>query len=101
MSLGSTLALDSRRAARTEAPRTFAPPTRLGKRHMRVIPLLAQGLPNKEIAAKLGVSKQIVGVYNGEIRRILGLNSRLAVALWWLEQAEGRDCDNVRRGAFE
>ncbi len=54
----------------------------LGKREMEVARLVAEGLSNKQIAARLFISDRTVATHVGNILNKLGFNSRAQVATW-------------------
>ena len=54
----------------------------LTKRQGQIISLVAQGLKNKEIAWSLGITEGTVKVYLYKLFRKLGINDRLAMALY-------------------
>jgi DNA-binding NarL/FixJ family response regulator len=54
----------------------------LAKREMEVARLIAEGLSNKQIAARLFISDRTVATHVGHILNKLGVNSRAQVASW-------------------
>jgi ATP/maltotriose-dependent transcriptional regulator MalT len=54
----------------------------LGKRELEVARLVADGLSNKQIAARLFISDRTAATHVGNILNKLGLNSRAQVASW-------------------
>jgi len=54
----------------------------LGKRELDVARLVAEGLSNKQIAARLFISDRTVATHVGNILNKLGFNSRAQVATW-------------------
>lgn len=48
---------------------------------LRLVPLLASGATNAEIARKLGLSKHTVEVYVSEMKSATGSRDRVALAL--------------------
>jgi predicted ATPase/DNA-binding CsgD family transcriptional regulator len=54
----------------------------LGKRELEVARLVADGLSNKQIAARLLISERTVATHVGNILNKLGFNSRAQVAGW-------------------
>ncbi len=54
----------------------------LGKRELEVARLVAEGLSNKQIAARLFISDRTVATHVGNILNKLGFNSRAQVASW-------------------
>lgn len=57
-------------------------PGPLAKREVEVAGLIAQGLTNKEIGARLFISEQTVATHVRNILNKLGFNSRSQVASW-------------------
>lgn len=55
----------------------------LSKREVEVARLIAEGLGNKEIAARLFISERTVTTHVGNILNKLGFDSRVQVAHWW------------------
>jgi DNA-binding NarL/FixJ family response regulator len=55
---------------------------RMTKREREVIELIAEGLSNKEIAARLVISRRTVETHVGNVLDKLGLTSRAQVASW-------------------
>lgn len=58
------------------------PPVKLSPRELEVARLVADGLTNREIAARLFVSERTVDGHLEHIREKLGVNSRAQVAAW-------------------
>lgn len=56
----------------------------LSPRENEVVRLVAEGKPNKIIAADLGLSLGTVKVYMSKIMRKLNVDSRVGVAMWFL-----------------
>jgi predicted ATPase/DNA-binding CsgD family transcriptional regulator len=54
----------------------------LAKRELEVAQLIAEGLSNKQIAARLSISDRTVATHVGHILNKLGFNSRAQVATW-------------------
>jgi DNA-binding NarL/FixJ family response regulator len=60
-------------------------------RQLRIVELVAEGLKNREIAQKLGITNQVIKNYLGTIYAKIGVNNRLELALWYEEQVhEGK-----------
>ncbi|MEU8783464.1 LuxR C-terminal-related transcriptional regulator [Streptomyces sp. NPDC048637] len=57
-------------------------PTPLTRREKEVVDLLAQGLTNKEIAAKLVISPRTAGAHVANLLGKLGFTSRTQIATW-------------------
>ena len=84
VTLPSELAVDVVAAARTtNAPRHSGPPTQpLTRREIEVLGMLAEGLANKNIAARLGISEHTVKTHVASILTKLDAFSRAeAVAI--------------------
>jgi DNA-binding CsgD family transcriptional regulator len=64
----------------TKASNTAAPPSVLAKREAEVAQLVAQGLSNKQIGARLFISEHTVDSHLRKIMFKLGVNSRAQVA---------------------
>ncbi|WP_353238722.1 response regulator transcription factor [Limnohabitans sp.] len=62
--------------AATEDAATPSGPTKLSKRQKQLILMLDQGLSNRDIAEKLGISEHTVKVHFWRLFRRLGVNSR-------------------------
>ncbi len=60
----------------------------LAKRETQVVNLLAEGLPNKEIANKLGISEHTVSNYLFRVYNKLGISSRVELVLYVMRQRE-------------
>ena len=69
----------------------------LTKREMKVLDMVSQGLPNKEIAFRLGVREGTVKAHMGSILRKLGVSSRtkLAIEVSKLQTAASRSRSNA------
>ncbi|WP_432143642.1 LuxR C-terminal-related transcriptional regulator [Streptomyces sp. bgisy084] len=86
------------------APIPEAPPTPLTRRQRQVIELLAQGLTDKQIAAKLVLSPRTVEGHVYRLLAVLGFDSRTQIATWAVEnfapcQGEPDESGSVRPGA--
>jgi two-component system nitrate/nitrite response regulator NarL len=76
---------------RSAAPIRTASPSGmnlLGVRETQVANLVAEGLPNKGIAQRLGISEHTVGNYLFRIYNKLGISSRVELVLYVLKQRE-------------
>jgi non-specific serine/threonine protein kinase len=73
-------------------------PLSLTSRQRQVAELVADGLSNKEIAARLTLSRRTAESHVENILRKLGLTSRTQVAAW---VAAARSADRPSRGALE
>lgn len=56
--------------------------TGLTERERQVVELVAQGLPNKAVAAQLGVSRRTIDAHLGHLFTKLGLSSRAELVAW-------------------
>jgi two-component system nitrate/nitrite response regulator NarL len=70
------------RASDLRPSRPGDPFGRLTPREREVALLVAAGLPNAEIARRLGLSPSTVGTYLQHIRQRLDLRTRLEIAAW-------------------
>jgi DNA-binding NarL/FixJ family response regulator len=71
------------RVARALLPgRAPAPGADLSDREREVLALVAQGLANKQIASRLGISERTVKVHVGNVFRRIGVADRTSAALW-------------------
>jgi DNA-binding CsgD family transcriptional regulator/sugar lactone lactonase YvrE len=61
---------------------------RLSRRELEVSRLVAEGLTNREIAARLFVSERTVDGHLEHVREKLGVNTRAQVAAWVVRQVE-------------
>ena len=68
--------LASAAAPRPPTPAAVAPPTPLTPRELEVLALLAEGLPNKAIAPRLGISEHTVKAHVTAIFAKLGVGTR-------------------------
>jgi DNA-binding NarL/FixJ family response regulator len=84
-----------RAAARRESPldpriaRTLltgqvrpGPAAVLSRRELEVLALVAEGLPNKQIARALGITERTVKVHLGNAFRRIGVRDRTSAAIW-------------------
>ena len=58
----------------------------LTHRQTEIIELLSQGLRNKQIAYRLGVSDATVKAHIAKSMSVTGCNSRISLVLFWLRQ---------------
>jgi DNA-binding NarL/FixJ family response regulator len=73
---------DPRVAGALLPDRTPAPAQELSARELDVLRLAAQGMANKQIARKLGISESTVKVHLGSVFRRIGVTDRTSAALW-------------------
>lgn len=75
----------------------WTPPTSLSKREEEVAGLIASGMPNREVAEKLGLSPHTVKNYLFRIFEKLDISTRIELVLYVLSQGEPPKADsNVR-----
>ena len=84
-----TYALGERTDISSENDRTQVKGVVLGSREEEVGALIAQGLANKEIAARLFLSVRTVETHVHNLLNKLGVNSRTQIAVWFSEQRPG------------
>ena len=77
--------------ASPKPPRIGANGSALSDRQSRLVALLAEGLTDREIAEKTGLSEQTVGSYLKTIFRACGVHSRAALAVHWVSHDHGRN----------
>ena len=65
------------------------PAAGLSDREQQVLRLVAEGLPNKQIARRLGISERTVKVHLGNVFRRIGVGDRTSAALWAREHLPG------------
>jgi DNA-binding NarL/FixJ family response regulator len=72
------------RAARTmlSAQRSTGPLEALTEREREVLSLVAEGLPNKQIARRLGISEKTVKAHLTSTFRTIGVDDRMQAGLW-------------------
>lgn len=63
---------------------------KLTKREIDVATLISQGLPNKEIAFRLGLALGTIKEYLYKIYRKLGVCNRTELAMWTLRKERER-----------
>ncbi len=74
--------IDPRVAGALLPTRTPAPGADLSSREREVLDLVAQGLANKQIARRLGITERTVKVHVGNVFRRIGVADRTSAALW-------------------
>jgi DNA-binding NarL/FixJ family response regulator len=67
----------------------------LGDRERQLVTLLAQGLKNKEIAHRLGLSEGTVKVYLSRLFHKVGASDRFALALYAIENVLDHRCSSA------
>ena len=70
--------------------RSTPAPTRLTEKQTEVLALVAEGLPNRSIARRLGISEKTVKTHLTQIFQTLGVADRVQAALWAQEHLPGR-----------
>jgi non-specific serine/threonine protein kinase len=70
-----------------QSPRVAGPPmsAQLTARELEVVPLVARGLSDKEVAARLGISVRTAEYHVDRIRKKLRFASRSQIAAWVVE----------------
>jgi DNA-binding CsgD family transcriptional regulator/sugar lactone lactonase YvrE len=63
-------------------------PVRLSRRELEIARLVAEGMTNREIAARLFISERTVDGHLEHVREKLDVNTRAQVAAWVVRQAE-------------
>jgi DNA-binding NarL/FixJ family response regulator len=66
----------------------------LAARETQVANLVAEGMPNKEVAAKLGLTEHTVSNYLFRIYNKLGISNRIELALYVTKEREGPSRDD-------
>lgn len=75
--------LDTRAArAMLSAQRTPGPLDALTEREREVLSLVAEGLPNKQIARRLEITEKTVKAHLTSVFRAIGVNDRMQAGLW-------------------
>jgi DNA-binding NarL/FixJ family response regulator len=59
---------------------------RLSHREIEIVVALAEGLTNREIAERVGISEDAVASDLSRVLRKLGLRNRVQVAVWAVKQ---------------
>lgn len=83
-------------------PTTLRPehsPTPLTRRQQQVVELLAEGLTDKQIAAKLVLSPRTVEGHVQRLLAVLGFTSRTRIATWAVENSTPRQREHRGSGA--
>jgi DNA-binding NarL/FixJ family response regulator len=78
-------------APTTAAPTTAAPTARLTRREREIADLVAQGLSNRDIAAKLVIAQRTAEGHVEHILVKLAFTSRAQIAAWVAAHREGPD----------
>ncbi|MFN2519194.1 MAG: response regulator [Jatrophihabitantaceae bacterium] len=73
---------DPRVAGALLPARTPSPARGLSSREIEVLRLAAQGMANKQIARRLGISESTVKVHLGSVFRGIGVTDRTSAAIW-------------------
>lgn len=81
--------LDPRVAGALLPRREAAPAPDLSVREREVLLLVAEGLPNKQIARRLGIAERTVKVHLGNVFRRIGVGDRTSAALWARDHLPG------------
>jgi DNA-binding NarL/FixJ family response regulator len=74
--------LDPRVAGALLPSRTASPAASLSGRELEVLRLAADGLANKQIARRLGISESTVKVHLGNVFKRIGVADRTSAAIW-------------------
>jgi DNA-binding NarL/FixJ family response regulator len=82
--------LDPRVAGVLLPSRAPRPTHALSSREEEVLQLVAQGLANKQIGRRLGISESTVKVHLGNVFRQIGVTDRTSAALWAREHVGGQ-----------
>jgi DNA-binding NarL/FixJ family response regulator len=86
---GGHAPLDPRVAGALLPARRGAPGADLSTREREVLLLVAEGLANKQIAKRLGISERTVKVHLGSVFRRIGVADRTSAALWARDHLAG------------
>ena len=65
------------------------PAPQLSPRELEVLALVCEGLPNKQIARRLGIAEHTVKIHLGNAFRRIGVSDRTSAALWVREHMGG------------
>lgn len=60
----------------------------LSARERQLAELIAEDLPDKEIAYRLGLSTNTIKVYSMRLRFKIGADSKVGIAVWWVRHGE-------------
>ena len=63
----------------------------LTKRQLKITKLVADGLKNAEIGKCVGRTEHMIKNYIVDILDVTGMNSRLELALWYLQHASDNE----------
>ncbi|MFD4181724.1 ATP-binding protein [Rhodococcus sp. NPDC058514] len=77
-----------------DATQTEVEAVSLTRRELQVADLVAQGLTNRAIAAKLVISPRTAQGHVEHVLEKLGFNSRTQIAAWFVERTRGRAPEN-------
>jgi len=72
----------------------------LSPREREVLALVCEGLPNKQIARRLGIAEHTVKIHLGNAFRRIGVSDRTSAALWVREHPDGDPPSPVRPEGF-
>ena len=72
----------------------------LSPREREVLALVCEGLPNKQIARRLGIAEHTVKIHLGNAFRRIGVSDRTSAALWVREHMDGDPPPPVRPEGF-
>jgi DNA-binding NarL/FixJ family response regulator len=86
---GGHAPLDPRVASALLPARRGAPGDDLSSREREVLLLVAEGLANKQIAKRLGITERTVKVHLGSVFRRIGVADRTSAALWARDHLAG------------
>jgi non-specific serine/threonine protein kinase len=86
---GVAFALGSTQQAKPAPAVSHEPPPALTGRQLEIARLIADGLSNKQIAARLFLSERTVETHITNVLNKLGLNSRVQISRW-VDQGPGR-----------
>ena len=75
--------------------------TLLTKRQKEIACLVAEGMLDKEIAAKLGITRRVVEVHILRIRKILNAKTRVHLVRWVCNQGWVAVIEQQKKGAYK